>query len=171
MVRGTDPGDEVEVWFTAENRRRSSRDDIESRAFTYSVRSDSGARVLVLAQEYYTGSSAFPAYPSTEGPFYLDYSTDALEANGVDYDVYDLERLPPVLPETDLGGWEVPGAHPEGPAENLNDWIRSEVIFEEAAATRTDEGLVFGFGFEGVNTAEARALRMRRTLGHLLPSG
>jgi hypothetical protein len=97
-MRGMDPGDEVEVWFTTENRRRSSRDDIDSRAFTYSVRSGSGAKVLVLAQEYYTGNSAFPAYPSTEGPFYLDYSTDALEANGVDYDVYDRERLPPVLP-------------------------------------------------------------------------
>jgi Immune inhibitor A peptidase M6 len=73
--------------------------------------------------------------------------------------------------ETDLGGWDVPGAHPEGPAENLSDWIRSEVIFEEAAATQTAEGLVFGFGFEGVNTPEARAELMRRTLSHLLPSG
>ena len=27
--------------------------------------------------------------------------------------------------ETDLGGWSVPGAHPEGPSVNLNDWIRS----------------------------------------------
>ena len=73
--------------------------------------------------------------------------------------------------ETDLGGWEVPGAHPEGPSQNLNDWIRSEVIFEDAAVTKTDEGLVFGFGFEGVNTPEARADLMRRTLQHLLPSG
>jgi hypothetical protein len=29
------------------------------------------------------------------------------------------------------------------------------VIFEDAAVTQTDEGLVFGFGFEGVNPAEA----------------
>ena len=73
--------------------------------------------------------------------------------------------------ETDLGGWEVSGAHPEGPSQNLNDWIRSEVIFEDAAVTKTDEGLVFGFGFEGVNTPEARADLMGRTLEHLLPSG
>ena len=73
--------------------------------------------------------------------------------------------------ETDLGGWEVPGAHPEGPSQNLNDWIRSEVIFEDAAVTMTDEGLVFGFGFEGVNTPEARADLMGRTLEHLLPFG
>ena len=71
----------------------------------------------------------------------------------------------------DLGGWSVPGAHPEGPSQNLNDWIRSEVIFEDAAVTKTDEGLVFGFGFEGVNTPEARADLMERTLSHLLPSG
>ena len=64
----------------------------------------------------------------------------------------------------DLGGWSVPGAHPEGPSQNLNDWIRSEVIFEDAAVTKTDEGLVFGFGFEGVNTPEARADLMGRTL-------
>ena len=54
MVRGTDPGDDVEVWFSAENKKKSLRDDIESRPFTYSVRSDSGARVLILAQEDYT---------------------------------------------------------------------------------------------------------------------
>jgi Immune inhibitor A peptidase M6 len=73
--------------------------------------------------------------------------------------------------ETDLGGWSVPGAHSEGPSQNLNDWIRSEVIFEDAAVTKTAEGLVFGFGFEGVNTPEARADLMGRTLQHLLPSG
>jgi Immune inhibitor A peptidase M6 len=91
VVRGTDPGDDVEVWFVAENRRPGAGDDIESRSFTYNVHSDSGARVLVLAQEDYTGNSAAPAYPSAEGPFYLDYYTSALEANGVDYDVYDLD--------------------------------------------------------------------------------
>ncbi len=60
---------------------------------------------------------------------------------------------------------------PRARRRTLNDWLRSEVIFEEAAVTKTDEGLVFGFGFEGVNTEEARAELMRRTLGHLLPSG
>ncbi len=68
----------------------------------------------------------------------------------------------------DLAGWSVPGAHPEGPAENLNDWIRSEVIFEDAAVTKTAEGLMFGFGFEGVNTPEARQDLMGRTVGYLL---
>ena len=36
--------------------------------------------------------------------------------------------------------------------------------------TKTDE-VVFGFGFEGVNTPEARADLTGRTLEHLLPSG
>ena len=83
VVRGADEGDEVEVWFEAR--------EATSRSFTYTVRSDTGNNVLVLAQEDYTGNSAFPAYPSADGPFYLDYYTDALDANGVDYDVYDLD--------------------------------------------------------------------------------
>ena len=99
QVRGTDPGDDVEVWFVAENNRPGAGDDIESRSFTYNVRSDSGARVLVLAQEDYTGNSAFPAYPSTDGPFYLSYYAAALEANGVDYDVYDLDAEGRVAPD------------------------------------------------------------------------
>ncbi len=98
-VRNTDPGDEVEVWFVAENERPAAGDDIESRSFTYTVRSDSGARVLVLAQEDYTGNSAFPAYPSTSGPFYLSYYAAALEANDVEYDVYDLDAEGRVAPD------------------------------------------------------------------------
>jgi Zinc carboxypeptidase/Immune inhibitor A peptidase M6 len=99
QVRGTDPGDEVEVWFVAEGERPRPGDDIESRPFTYTVRSDSNARVLVLAQEDYTGNSAFPAYPSTEGPFYLDYYADALEANGVEADVWDYDAENPKAPD------------------------------------------------------------------------
>jgi hypothetical protein len=70
--------------------------------------------------------------------------------------------------ETDMGGWTVPGAHPAGPSANLNDWVRSQRIFEDAAVTRTDFGLFFGFGFEGVDGAENRAELMRRTVGYLL---
>jgi hypothetical protein len=71
--------------------------------------------------------------------------------------------------ETDLGGWTVPGAHPEGPSTNLNDWIQTERIpFEDASVTKTDFGLFFGFGLEGVDTAEKRADLMARTVGYLL---
>jgi Zinc carboxypeptidase len=69
----------------------------------------------------------------------------------------------------DLGGWTVPGAHPEGPSTNLNDWIQSErVPFEDAAVTVTDFGMMFGFGLEGVNGADNRAVLMDRMLDHLL---
>jgi Immune inhibitor A peptidase M6 len=84
QVTGADPGDRVKVWFSAKGKK-------ESDAFSYQVRSDSGADVLVLATEDYTGDSAFPPYPGTNGPFYLSYYTDALEANGIEYDVWDYD--------------------------------------------------------------------------------
>ena len=61
QVTGTSPGDTVEVWFY------SPSEDVRSRSFKYDVRSDSGARVLVLAVEDYSGFSAFPAYTNTTG--------------------------------------------------------------------------------------------------------
>ncbi len=70
--------------------------------------------------------------------------------------------------ETDMGGWDVPGAHPEGPSANLNDWIRSQRIFEDAAVTKTQFGLMFGFGLEGVDGAANRADLMDRTVSYLL---
>jgi hypothetical protein len=69
----------------------------------------------------------------------------------------------------DLGGWTIPGAHPQGPSTNVNDWIQSDrVPFEDAAVTATDFGMMFGFGLEGVNGAGNRAVLMDRILGHLL---
>ena len=60
--------------------------------------------------------------------------------------------------ETDDGGWEIPGAHPAGPSTNVNDWIRRERIpFEDASVTKTDFGLYFGFGFEGVDAGREQA--------------
>ena len=71
--------------------------------------------------------------------------------------------------EADQGGWEIPGAHPEGPSTNVNDWIRRDRIpFEDAAVTKTEFGLYFGFGLEGVDGAENRADLMGRTVGYLL---
>ena len=81
-VTGTAPGDEVEVWF--EGGRKSSPH------FTYTARAESGAKVLILSAENYT--AGVPAYPDTTGPSYLTYYTDALEANGVAYDIYDVDK-------------------------------------------------------------------------------
>ncbi len=80
-VTGTAPGDDVKVWFEARGATSDS--------FTYKVESDSDRRVLVLAAEDYTGAS--PAKPGVTAPQYLSFYTDALNANGVAFDVYDVD--------------------------------------------------------------------------------
>src|SRR5215216_1964744 len=83
-VTGTSPGDRVEVWFAdADNA------SVKSDSFTYSARSESGRRVLVVAAEDYSGIS--PVYKKTNGPSYLSYYLDALAANGYAADVYDVD--------------------------------------------------------------------------------
>jgi hypothetical protein len=79
VVTGTDPGDTVEVWFEGGGETSDS--------FSYEAVSESGADVLVLAAEDYTGASPNQA----GGPNYLSYYTDALDANGTSYDVYDVD--------------------------------------------------------------------------------
>ena len=46
--------------------------------------------MLILSAENYTAGD--PAYPDTTGPTYLTYYTDALDANGVAYDIYDVDK-------------------------------------------------------------------------------
>ena len=79
-VTGTDPGDNVRVWFQGGGARSDS--------FRYDAVSETGKRVLVLSAEDYTGAS--PDQPPG-GPFHLSYYADALAANGVDFDVYDVD--------------------------------------------------------------------------------
>jgi hypothetical protein len=87
-VRGTHPGDEVRVWFEGGGQR--------SATFTYDVVSDSDKPVLVVAAEDYTGAS--PAIGGT-APAFLDFYTDALDANGVQYDVYDVDARGRTAPD------------------------------------------------------------------------
>jgi hypothetical protein len=82
-VTGTNPGDVVKVWFEA------SGGTVKSDSFTYTVMIESSNRVLVLAAEDYTGIS--PVYKKTTGPTYLSYYLDALAANGIGADVYDVD--------------------------------------------------------------------------------
>ena len=56
VVRGTNPGDSVEVWFTGGGERSPS--------FTYTAVSETGNRVLVVAAEDYTGISPPTRRPS-----------------------------------------------------------------------------------------------------------
>jgi hypothetical protein len=67
--------------------------------------------------------------------------------------------------ETDLGGWTVSGS-PEGSASNVNDWIRTQLGFEEGAAVTTEDAVYFGFGLEGLAPAERDDL-VARTMSHL----
>jgi hypothetical protein len=57
--------------------------------YNYTVTRATGNSILVMAAEDYTGEN--PVYPSTEGPFYLSYYTDALDAYGYAYDVWDVD--------------------------------------------------------------------------------
>ena len=79
MVDGTSPGDDVKVWFTGGGKT--------SESFSYHVESANDRPVLVVAAEDYTGASPVQA----GGPNYLSYYTDALTANGVPFDVYDVD--------------------------------------------------------------------------------
>jgi hypothetical protein len=92
-VTGTNPGDVVKVWFEA------SGGTVKSDSFTYTAMVESSNRVLVLAAEDYTGIS--PVYKKTTGPTYLSYYLDALAANGIGADVYDVDangrRAPSLL--------------------------------------------------------------------------
>jgi hypothetical protein len=78
-VTGTSPGDSVEVWFEGGGAASDS--------FTYQAAVESDNRVLIVANEDYTGAS--PA--QTPGPHYLSYYQDALTANGIGADVYDVD--------------------------------------------------------------------------------
>src|SRR6476619_3855041 len=79
-ITGTAPGDSVKVWFTGGGQSSDS--------FTYTVALDTGRRVLVMAAEDYTGASPVQGVTS---PKYLAYYTDSLTANGIAYDVYDVD--------------------------------------------------------------------------------
>ena len=83
-VTGTAPGDSVKVWFTGGGATSGS--------FTYHVqsdRSDTDRHVLIIAAEDYTGASQLP--PGDTELTYLSWYTDALTANGIGFDVYDVD--------------------------------------------------------------------------------
>ncbi|HEU5179239.1 MAG TPA: M14 family zinc carboxypeptidase [Candidatus Polarisedimenticolia bacterium] len=81
QVTGTKTGDTVTVSFAGGGRTSGS--------FTYTVESNTDKRVLILAAEDYTGAS--PASTGATAPSYLSFYADALTANGVAFDVYDVD--------------------------------------------------------------------------------
>ena len=69
--------------------------------------------------------------------------------------------------ETDLGGWDVPGA-PAGSAVNANDWIQSASLgYLDGPGVATKDTVYWGFGLEGVNGAGTRAVLMKDAMTYL----
>ena len=76
--------------------------------------------------------------------------------------------------ETGLGAWTVAGPAP-GSQVNANDWTHTtDVGFEEGAvvamapADAEFRTVYFGFGFEGVTSADQRNALMGRAIDYLL---
>jgi hypothetical protein len=93
-VPGLEVGDSVDYWFTAGGE---STDPV-----TFDVVEDSDdADVLILAAEDRTGASTSPGYPSIDPavPNYLSFYEDALTANGIAYDVYDVDAMGRTAPD------------------------------------------------------------------------
>ena len=86
-VTGTKPGDSVEVWFEGGGQK--------SESFTYQMVSDTNNRMLVVAAEDYTGASPV----QTPGPHYAQTYLDALAANGIAADVYDVDARGRTAPD------------------------------------------------------------------------
>jgi hypothetical protein len=110
QVRNAAAGDEVEVWFTAYEFDRSAPwfrpfRRTESEPFTYTVEADSGASVLILADEDYLGFG--PVQPGVTAPRYAGVYGSALTANGVSYDVWDVTAQGVPHPLAVLGHYDM----------------------------------------------------------------
>ena len=90
-MRGAAAGDEVEVWFTGVARDPDERGQVESEHFTYTVASDSGSPVLIIANEDYTGVNPDATPSGAAAPKYVDEHVAALQANGITPDVWDVD--------------------------------------------------------------------------------
>jgi hypothetical protein len=93
-IPGLEVGNSVEYWFTGGGEATEHA--------TFNVVEDSDdADVLILAAEDRTGASQSPAYPSTSPsvPNYLSFYEDALTANGISYDVYDVDAMGRTAPD------------------------------------------------------------------------
>ncbi|MGH3029574.1 MAG: M14 family zinc carboxypeptidase [Gaiellaceae bacterium] len=84
-IPGIQVGDTVEYWFTGGGEASDHA--------TFEVVEDADADVLVLAAEDRTGASSLPGYTSTDPGTanYLSSYETALTANGISFDVYDMD--------------------------------------------------------------------------------
>jgi hypothetical protein len=144
-VRGTEPGDRVEVWFSARTGRAGGRDAraVESEHFTYTVAPEAadGADALIIASEDYKGVS--PRYPAgTAAPKYADEYAAALDANGVTHATWDVDAqgVPHplgVLSHVDTVIWETGDDRlPQDPEDQLTDTFLFGPLPDAAVAER-----------------------------------
>ncbi|MEU4836307.1 M14 family zinc carboxypeptidase [Streptosporangium sp. NPDC023615] len=86
-VEGAKPGDRVEVWFAG---RKAGAGVVESPRFTYTLQKKSKAKVLVVANEDYTGRN--PDYPaSVTAPKYAEWYRQALKSAGHSSETWDVD--------------------------------------------------------------------------------
>ncbi len=86
LIRGQQAGDTVEVWFTGNN---PGTGPVSSEHFEYTVASDTGSEVLILAAEDVTGASPDQ---DGDGAKYASFYESALRTAGYSSDVYDMDR-------------------------------------------------------------------------------
>lgn len=79
VVPGQSPGDTVSYHITGGTNTLGP--------YAYSVIKSTDKSVLIISAEDYTGE--YPNYTEQAGPNFLEYYTDALDASGYDYDVWD----------------------------------------------------------------------------------
>ncbi len=105
VVRNTNIGDEVTVWFTATD----GRERVTSESFTYTVAIARPSRVLLLINEDYLGFD--PQQPGVTSPVFGGTYVDAIRAAGYTVDTWDVSRQGPphdlgVLSHYELIVWE-----------------------------------------------------------------
>ncbi|MFI6711008.1 M14 family zinc carboxypeptidase [Nonomuraea sp. NPDC050478] len=69
--------------------------------------------------------------------------------------------------ESDLGGWTVADP-PEGTSASVNNWTRTDQVFEEGAGITTRDTVYLGFGAESLLDQATRTDLVKRSMAHLL---
>lgn len=83
LVSGARPGDSVKVWFARGNK--------QSDPFTYTLKSNTHNKVLLMVAEDYSGNSSDVGSGPYAGPLYQDDYEAALTSAGIPHDVYDVD--------------------------------------------------------------------------------
>ncbi len=91
QVKGTRAGDKVKVWFSGEKENGRRDEDVASSAFTYTVKSDTGAKVLVIADEDRNGVNPTFPNPPGGGLQYGQLHLDAIRAAGYSADLWNTD--------------------------------------------------------------------------------